>query len=444
MIVAPIRLAREAQLVRRRGGPGAAFVGPGGYRRRVERLRAVEHCSKVLLARMFSTLPDAFRYFIALGDGPSFFLSDFQLETCFVTVQQLRKGLHQLLLEAVPPPAPLSPSRRIASRAAAQGRHAANNGASSSAASWSVDVEDILEEITLGFLSQLSLLDFLRVFEWDPGLGAETQLEIAANRRHLEYQVRMEIREKKIVAKWKFLSLAVRARVVYWRWMYLMATFAWNDWRAFTKASLDMKRKGTLAAAHARLVLLRRTINYWRANVLQSHGQRGQVLLAALPPHRRRDPTIEPLSYARALGMPALRAGKLSCCRQIGPHERLAAVSEWRRQGVTFCNRCGCRLCCCQPLMSQRSCSSPATPFRVCEVTCALASCLPPWTYALPLLCPNLRSSLPLLPPPLCFHACPSCALFRNPRVLSFLRRECMCGRGPRRGLLHFTPPQTC
>lgn len=275
--IAPIALSREAQLVKRRCG--AAFVGPGGYRRRVERLRAVEHCSKVLLARMFNTLPDAFRYFLAIGDGPSFFLSDFQLESCFITVQQLEKGLYQLLVQAVPHPAPLSLSRRIASKETPllrSGLHGKQN-AVSSASSWSIDIEDIVEEVTVGFRSQLSLLDFLRMFEWDHGQGAETQLQIAANRRHLEYQVRMEIREKSIVGKWKFLSMTIRARVIYWRWMYLMATFAWKDWRAFTKASLEMKRKEGLAAAHARETLLRRIVDFWHARLLQCRGDRAQV-----------------------------------------------------------------------------------------------------------------------------------------------------------------------
>lgn len=274
---APIALSREAQLVKRRSG--AVWAGPGGYRRRVERLRAVEHCSKVLLARMFNTLPDAFRFFLAIGDGPSFFLSDFELETCFVTAPQLRKGLHQLLLQAVPHPAPLSPSRRIASRETPllrSGSHKGHDGMPSTS-SWTTDIEDILEEVTVGFRSQLSLLDFLRVFEWDHGQGADTQLQITANRRHLEYQVRMEIREKRIVGQWRFLAMAIRARVIYWRWMYLMATFAWNDWRNFTRASLEMKRKEGLAAAHAREVLCRRTFDFWRARLLQSNGQRAQV-----------------------------------------------------------------------------------------------------------------------------------------------------------------------
>lgn len=71
--------------------------------------------------------------------------------------------------------------------------------------------------------------------------------------------------------------MAIRARVIYWRWMYLMATFAWNDWRNFTRASLEMKRKEGLAAAHAREVLFRRTVDFWRARLLQSNGERAQV-----------------------------------------------------------------------------------------------------------------------------------------------------------------------
>ena len=202
--IAAIRLSREAQL-KRRGGQ--EFGGPGGCRRRVERLRAVEHCSKVLLQRTFHTLPDAFRFFLANGDGPSFFLSDAQLETCFITPGQLKKGLSQLLLQSQPHPAPLSPRHRDSGRRPA------------GAASWQFDMDDIIEEVTVGFRSQLSLLDFMRMFEWDYGLGAETQLQIQAGRRHLEYQVRMEIKEKTIVSKWKFMSMAIRARVIYWRWM---------------------------------------------------------------------------------------------------------------------------------------------------------------------------------------------------------------------------------
>ena len=34
--------------------------------------------------------------------------------------------------------------------------------------------------------------------------------QYAANRRLLEYQVRMEIKEKIVVNKWRFLSMAVR------------------------------------------------------------------------------------------------------------------------------------------------------------------------------------------------------------------------------------------
>lgn len=262
MYIAPIRLARETQL-KRRGG--ASFTGgPGGCRRRIERLRATEHCSKVLLQRMFHTLPDAFRFFLSNGDSPSVFLSDSQLETCFITPPQLRKGLHQLLLQASPHPAPLSPSRR-------------GQGQPTAGASWSIDIEDILEEVNLGFRSQLSLLDFMRMFEWDFGLGAETQLQIAVDRRHLQYQVRMEIKEKTIVARWRFLSMAIRARVIYWRWMYMMAAFAWNDWRAFTKASLEMKRKEAMAAAHAREMCERRFLEFWQSWASQLKQERQKV-----------------------------------------------------------------------------------------------------------------------------------------------------------------------
>jgi hypothetical protein len=42
-----------------------------------------------------------------------------------------------------------------------------------------VDIDDIIEELTIGFRSQLSLLDFMRMFEWDYGLGACTQLQVS-------------------------------------------------------------------------------------------------------------------------------------------------------------------------------------------------------------------------------------------------------------------------
>ena len=245
--IAPIRLAREAQL-ERRGGLAKEFAGAGGCRRRVERLRAIEHCSKVLLQRMFHTLPDAFRYFLAKGDAPSVFLSDAQLETCFITPPQLREGLNSLLLQAAPHPAPLSQSRRERKRE-----------------SWNLDLDDILEEVTVGFRSQLALLDFMRMFEWDFGLGAETQLQIAVTRRHLQYQVRMEIKEKTIVSKWRFLSMAIRARVICWRWMYMMASFALNNWRAFTKASLERKRKEVMANAYACEMCARRFLEFWHS-----------------------------------------------------------------------------------------------------------------------------------------------------------------------------------
>ena len=159
--IPPIHLSREAHLKRRAGEASAC---PGGCRRRVERLRAAEHCSKVLLARMFQTLPDAFRFFLK-EDDPSFFLSDAQLETCFITSAQLRKGLNELVLHSQPHPAPLSPRWRRAGRGTA---------------SWKVDIDDIIEELTIGFRSQLSLLDFMRMFEWDYGLGACTQLQVNA------------------------------------------------------------------------------------------------------------------------------------------------------------------------------------------------------------------------------------------------------------------------
>ena len=220
---------------------------------------------------MFHTLPDAFRFFLAIGHDPSLFLSDAQLETCFITPAQLRKGLHQLLLQASPHPAPLAPSRRGARR-----------GERAAASSWHADIDDIIEEVTMGFCAQLSLLDFMRMFEWDYGLGAETQLQIAVHRRHLQYQVRMEIKEKLVVGKWKFFSMAIRARVIYWRWMYLMATFAWNDWRAFTAASREGKRKEALAVAYAREMLLRRFFEFWRAWGLDLKAEREQVVAPTL------------------------------------------------------------------------------------------------------------------------------------------------------------------
>jgi len=219
---------------------------------------------QVLLARMFHTLPDAFRFFLALSHDPSLFLSDSQLETCFITPAQLRKGLELLLLQASPHPAPLSPSRRSAQRG------------ERTAASWHADVNDIIEEVTLGFRAQISLLDFMRMFEWDYGLGAETQLQIAVNRRHLEYQVRMEIKEKLVVGKWKFFSMAIRARVIYWRWMFLLVTFAWNDWSALTAASRERKRKEALAAAYAREVRLRRVFEFLNAFALGLKAEREQ------------------------------------------------------------------------------------------------------------------------------------------------------------------------
>ena len=225
---------------------------------------------QVLLARMFHTLPDAFRFFLALSHDPSLFLSDSQLETCFITPAQLRMGLHQLLLQASPHPAPLSPSRRNAL------------SGERTAASWHADIDDIIEEVTLGFRAQLSLLDFMRMFEWDYGLGAETQLQIAVNRRHLEYQVRMEIKEKLVVGKWKFFSMAIRARVIYWRWMFLLVTFAWNDWRACTATSRERKRKEALAAAYAREVRLRRVFEFWNAWALDLKAEREQVVALAL------------------------------------------------------------------------------------------------------------------------------------------------------------------
>jgi hypothetical protein len=282
--LAPILLSREDELKKRSRQPEVrasdnqasvpyfpSFTSCGGCRRRVERLRAVEHCSRVLLSRMFVTLPDAFRFFLTMGDSKSFrkqdfFLSDSDLETCFVTIEQLCKGLQELLLKVKPHPAPLSATRRRG-----EGRQAAD------VASWHLDIEDIAEEVSIGFRSQLSLLDFMRMFEWDVGLSEETTLQTTEARRKLEQQVRMEIREKTIVAKWRFLSMAVRSRFVYWRWVLQAATFAFSAWRAFVEETREMRRKWAQAVAHARLTCMRRCFEEWRDTQLEKDGAKEQV-----------------------------------------------------------------------------------------------------------------------------------------------------------------------
>ena len=311
--IAPIQLDREA-LLKRRGGVDEAAMsgepppctatgmgGPGGCRRRVERLRSVEHCSKVLLARTFATLPDAFRFFLCIPDArvgasQDFFLSDAQLESCFVTPRQLQKGLQQLLLTSKPHPAPLAANHRRG-----EGRVA------SGAVGWQIDIDDILEEVR-GLAPSLSFLDFMRLFEWDVGQGAETQLQLRANSKHLEYQVRMEIREKTIVGKWKFFSLAVRSRVVYWRWAWLTSTFAWTTWKNYAKQASEIRRKNAIALAHALETQARRALDCWLAFKLQVQGE-GQQGLAnarqemAAAQFLRRHPFIKTPSEAFLAGL---------------------------------------------------------------------------------------------------------------------------------------------
>jgi hypothetical protein len=66
--IAPIRLEREAQLKRRGGAKQCFAADPGGYRRRVERLRALEHCSKVDALRVLCL--GAHAHHVENGPGP--------------------------------------------------------------------------------------------------------------------------------------------------------------------------------------------------------------------------------------------------------------------------------------------------------------------------------------------------------------------------------------
>jgi hypothetical protein len=55
----------------------------------------------------------------------------------------------------------------------------------------------------------------------------------------------------------------VRARVVYWRWKFLMATFAWNHWREYAINAAQMRRQAALAGSHSNENILRCFIKCW-------------------------------------------------------------------------------------------------------------------------------------------------------------------------------------
>ena len=118
----------------------------------------------------------------------------------------------------------------------------------------------------------------------------------------------MEIREKTIVGKWKFFSLAVRSRVVYWRWAWLTSTFAWTTWKNYAKQASEIRRKNAIALAHALETQARRALDCWLAFKLQVQGE-GQQGLAnarqemAAAQFLRRHPFIKTPSEAFLAGL---------------------------------------------------------------------------------------------------------------------------------------------
>ena len=189
-----------------------------------EHTQVVRHVSIALLKRSFTSIRDAFRFFVAGRIEHSAALSDLNLERFAISPEQLARGVNALLLKLRPCPRPSERPR---------------------GGSWSQDVDDVLVQVELRHGKELSLRGFVALLAWDAAEAKEALALTVTARRELDRAISEDIRGRRLRQRWRRLVAHLRVRRGVNRWRHLTLAFYSNAWIAWWR---KRRRKHALMA----------------------------------------------------------------------------------------------------------------------------------------------------------------------------------------------------